>query len=462
MEIQLPEVPMLHIFSFLDAASLLQVGQVSKYWKNIADEEHLWRNLCQRRWSISWEGLQVPSWKQLFLTHARRERCMMRAKPQDFAYKESTDTLGLLRPLAYLSGSGPSMGEQKSVICTVSSKCMLCAWDVQEGLMIWSSPTQPTGIKRLATLPQRSLAFTLDGQETIKVWNCRDVNPLATLTMRTICSSMEVFLTDDRPVLMIGDSEGDIHTLTVPELKSVSRVNAFEHRVVYLHCSPNRKWIFASGTHQFILPKVFFAECLLRPSVGMDPLFVTLLLTFCTRACWALKCANRLTIMFRKEFFRRTAFVTFDMTAESPGGSTAIQAHQIASFMLADNMDAPECMGVCDGTTIVFESGRYLFLVTIHGHLLQKFDHHQNVICYIWMDPLHVLTTSMDNYLHLYMWEEGDCHPRLQSCCHLEQKKDDKRPNCAFPIAICDNTSIVCVVSKRGQASFLVMYSLNT
>lgn len=30
MEIQLPEVPMRHIFSFLDAASLLQVGQVSK------------------------------------------------------------------------------------------------------------------------------------------------------------------------------------------------------------------------------------------------------------------------------------------------------------------------------------------------------------------------------------------------------------------------------------------------
>nr|KAF6294578.1 hypothetical protein mPipKuh1_004983 [Pipistrellus kuhlii] len=462
MEMQLPEVPMVHIFSFLDAASLLRAGQVSKYWKRIADEERLWRKLCQRRWRISWGGLQVPSWKQLFLTHSRRERCMMRARRQDFAYKESTDSLGLLKPVAYFSGSDPSMGDQKPIVCAVSSKCMLCAWDVQEGLMIWCSPAQPSGIKCLATLPERSLAFTGDALGTIKVWNCQDEDPLATLTLPSSCTSMEVFLTDDdSPVLMIGDSEGDIHTLTVPELQSVSCVNAFECPVFCLYCSPNKKWIFASGTHEFILPKVFFTDSLLRPPFGTNALFVTFLMTFCTQVSWALKRANRLTVMLRKEFFGRVEFSTLDMTAESPGGSTTVSGREIASFILEDNIDAPQCMGACDGTTVVFDSGPYLLLVTIDGYLLQKFHHHQNVICSLWMDPVHVLTTSMDNYLHLYMWEEGAFHPRLQSCCHLEQRKDDMRLNCDYPIAICDNTSIVCVVSKTGRASFLVMYSLN-
>lgn len=59
----------------------------------------------------------------------------------------------------------------------------------------------------------------------------------------------------------IGDSEGDIYTFTVPELRNVSKVNAFYYSVDLLHCSPNKKWIFASGTHQHILPKVGAALC---------------------------------------------------------------------------------------------------------------------------------------------------------------------------------------------------------
>lgn len=36
----------------------------------------------------------MPSWKQLFLTQARREHCMMGAQPQDFTYREATGGLG--------------------------------------------------------------------------------------------------------------------------------------------------------------------------------------------------------------------------------------------------------------------------------------------------------------------------------------------------------------------------------
>lgn len=41
--------------------------------------------------------------------------------------------LGILGPMAYLSGSGHiTDGQEKSVVCTVSSNYMLYAWDVQE------------------------------------------------------------------------------------------------------------------------------------------------------------------------------------------------------------------------------------------------------------------------------------------------------------------------------------------
>ncbi|XP_005865404.2 PREDICTED: F-box/WD repeat-containing protein 12-like [Myotis brandtii] len=165
--------------------------------------------------------------------------------------------------------------------------------------------------------------------------------------------------------------------------------------------------------------------------------------------------------MFRRGSCRRTGFSTFDLAEKSSGGSTVMKARQIAAFMLPDEMEDPLRMGVPDRETIVFESGPYLFLYSIYGHLVHRFSHHQNTICSLWVDSLHVLTTSMDNYLHLYMWEEGGRDPGLLSCCHLEQRRADPRPSCYYSRAICDSASIVCVVSKTLEASVLVMYSLD-
>uniref|UniRef100_G1PPC3 F-box and WD repeat domain containing 12 n=1 Tax=Myotis lucifugus TaxID=59463 RepID=G1PPC3_MYOLU len=368
---------------------------------------------------------------------------------------------GVLGPLAYFSGSGPSMSGQRSIVCTVSSRRTLCAWDVRAGSLIWSSPAQQANIRCLATLPPRSLAFTVDKEETVKVWNCQDAEPLAARSMPRCCCSLEAFLADDGPVLLVGDSEGDIYTLTVPALAVVSLVKALDYGVELLHCSPNRKWVFASGTHPYMRPKVFSAEGLLRPG-GSAPSSVSLPFTFCSQACWALKCANRVAVMFQRGSGRRTGFGTFDLAAKSPGGSAVLEAEAcIAAFMLPDEMEGPLRMGVRDGDTIIFESGPYLFLFSIHGHLVHRFSHHQNAICSLWVDSLHVLTTSLDNYLHLYMWEEGGRDAGLQSCCHLEQRPGDPTPSCYYSRAICDSASIVCVVSRTLEASVLVMYSLD-
>ncbi|KAM4862405.1 F-box/WD repeat-containing protein 12 [Urocitellus parryii] len=131
------------------------------------------------------------------------------AQPEDFIYKEAAGNLDMpwrriLGPVAYVSGSRFTLDEQgKSIICIVSSMCKLYTWDVQEGTMIWSSPVQQFNITNLETLPQMHLAITADMEKTIKVWNCRDRNPLATCAMAQICFSLNAFLTKDGSFLMV-------------------------------------------------------------------------------------------------------------------------------------------------------------------------------------------------------------------------------------------------------------------
>ncbi|XP_039084000.1 F-box/WD repeat-containing protein 12 [Hyaena hyaena] len=464
MALRLPDLPMFKIFSFLDAFSLLQASQVNREWNRAAENHHLWRNLCLKKWSFCNFStcLGSQTWKQFFLKQTKLEYRMALAKPEDFVFKEATGNLGILGPIAYLSGNGPTMdGQERSVICTVSSKHMLYAWDVQEGTTIWSSPVQQSSIKHLATLPHLHLAVTVDLEGTVKVWNCQDRDALAAFPISKACFSLEVCLTKDGPFLMVGNSEGDIYTLTVPELRCVSKVHAFKYNVDLLCCSPDKKWIFASGTHQNILPRVFFAECLLKPSEGKSPLSLSIPFSSCCRACWAPRRTSRVTLMYRRGSFKKTGFTTFDLMTEKTGDRTVIQAHQIATFLLPLHMESPIWMEASDGNMIIFESGPYLFLFTISGHQLQRFEDHQRTIGNVWADSLHVLTTSMDDSLHVYMWEEEGRYPYLKSCCHLEHIGSNLAPSCYVSKAVCDNMSIVCVVSKSRESSSLVMYSLH-
>lgn len=45
MAFYLPNVPLLKIFSYLDAYSLLQAAQVNKTWNIVADSDFLWRQV---------------------------------------------------------------------------------------------------------------------------------------------------------------------------------------------------------------------------------------------------------------------------------------------------------------------------------------------------------------------------------------------------------------------------------
>uniref|UniRef100_A0A8C5YZQ6 Uncharacterized protein n=1 Tax=Marmota marmota marmota TaxID=9994 RepID=A0A8C5YZQ6_MARMA len=232
--------------------------------------------------------------------------------------------------------------------------------------MIWSSPVQQFNITNLETLPQMHLEITADMGEN--KWNCRDRDPLATCAMAQICFSLNAFLTKDGPFLMVGDSDGNIHTFTIPELRDISEVHAFQHSIDILHCSPDKKWVFSCGIHQHIFSKV---ECLLRPSEHSTPLYFTLPFASCNRGCWTPRRKNGITLMYRRGLKSHSSYTK--------------TAHQIASFLLPVHIDSPNWMGVSDGSIIVVESGPYLFLFTINGLMLERCEGHQSIISNIWV-----------------------------------------------------------------------------
>ncbi|XP_030666037.1 F-box/WD repeat-containing protein 12 isoform X2 [Nomascus leucogenys] len=394
MEIQLPDLALKRIFSFLDLFGLLQASQVNKHWNRIADSDYLWRSLSLQRWDCSNftdQHLGTHTWKQFFLHQRRKELRLALAQPHNFIYKV-TKNIAFEMELAYLSGNSLTMDEQeKSIICSVSPKQELCAWDVQE----------------------------------------------------------------------VGDDAGDIYTFTLPGLRDVSKVTAFQYGIVLLHCSPDKKWVFACGTYTRTLPQVFLTESLLRPSEGNVPLSTFLPHKLCVSACWTPKVKNRITLMSQSRTGKKTEFITFDLTTKKTGGQTVIQACEIASFQVAAHLQCPIWMGASDGYMIVFTSGPYLLLFSITGFLLQRFEDHQAAINNFWVDPCYVLTTS-ENSVHVYMWEEGGRHPYLRSCYHLENTWHDHTTDSCISRVMCDNASIVLRVRKASDSSILVMYSLNT
>ncbi|XP_054337761.1 F-box/WD repeat-containing protein 12 isoform X4 [Pongo pygmaeus] len=385
--------------------------QDPKHWNRIADSDYLWRSLSLQRWDCSnftYQHLGTHTWKQFFLHQRRKELRLALAQPRNFIYKV-TKNIAFETQLAYLSGNSLTMDEQeKSIICSVSPKQELCAWDVQEGTIIWSSPVQEFHLSNLVTLPQMHLAVTMDRKKTIKVWNCQDRDALAVLPMPEPCYCMEAYLTKDGPFLM-----------------------------------------------------VFLTESLLRPSEGSAPLSTFLPHKLCASACWAPKVKNRITLMSQSSTGKKTEFITFDLTTKKTGGQTVIQAHEVASFQVAAHLKCPIWMGASDGYMIVFTSGPYLLLFSITGFLLQRFEDHQAAINNFWVDPCYVLTTS-ENSVHVYVWEEGGRHPYLRSCCHLENTWHDHTTDSCISSVMCDNASIVLRLRKVSDSSILVMYSLNT
>uniref|UniRef100_A0A8C6H1N1 F-box and WD-40 domain protein 25 n=1 Tax=Mus spicilegus TaxID=10103 RepID=A0A8C6H1N1_MUSSI len=463
MEIHLPSVPMLKILSYLDAYNLLQAAQVNKNWNALASSDVLWRKLCQRRWhycdmvTLQLQGKET--WKQFFIYRIWQEHAKTRAKPEDFTYKEIPLECGFYGYACYISGHGLTRnGQGRSIVCMVSSKNTISTWDIHKSVITWVSPVQPASINLLTTLPDMHIAVTVDIQSTIKLWDCHNREALATNNLESPCKSLKAVISKDGPIVLVGDTLGNLYIFRIPDLHLISTVNVFPYGFDEIDCSPQKKWVLFSKNYPHILPKVFYMSSLLRTSEFSAPVSTVLEFSLCQGAFWTPRREDRITLMSRSGFPQITKFETFDMKLEGIGNKVAVQGKLIASFFLPYYEESPNWIGVSDKDVIVCSTHFFLLLFTINGLHLQTFQYCPETIVRLCVDPVHVIVTCNNGSLDVYAWEERSL--LLRKCYRLQ----NKRPLPLYGFInnlLCDDVSIVQLMRDGHGPYSLIAYSLN-
>ncbi|XP_032326964.1 cyclin-dependent kinase 20 isoform X2 [Camelus ferus] len=433
----------------------------SQVWNEVARTQELWRHLCLRRWSsckASQMTLGTQTWKQYYLCRSELEFRMESGRPEkDFICKAIAGHKGEIDELAYISTNEYRFnGQEKSVVCTVSSDATVRAWDLHEGTQIWSSPLQPAALVNLVTYPRLQLVVTVDERGLIKVWKAEDGCEWASFSLPTYSSALEACDILEGPLLLAACAEGALYTLTVPPLQLLSRVSVFPSNPTSLLCSPDRQWVFASTQNSDLGPKVFHTLSLLCPSEDEPPVYTTLPIELTSRACWAPAEAARLTVMHRNDNGMQLVVTTYELEAKKTRNRVDILVQQIASFLLPDTMMPPQLMKSHGSQVILLVSGSELVLFTVHGLQLAAFQDHQRPITSMWVGQTRVITSSFDLSLRVYLWSKDNKLPVLRSCYHL--LGGSHRWASGFTHVESDSMSIVGVEARNIGTSILRSY----
>ncbi|XP_032740320.1 F-box/WD repeat-containing protein 12-like [Rattus rattus] len=459
MALQLGPHELQHVFSFLEARDLLRAAQVNKVWNEVSMANELWRQLCLRRWAPC-KALPVvlgtQTWRQYYFCRSELEFRVKSGRPQDFICKAISGHTGTIDQLAYVSPHEYRFDEKaRSVVCTVSSDCTVRAWDLQEGTEIWSSPVQPAPLVNLVAYPQLQLVVTVDTQGLIRGWNTDTGSEWAFFSLPTSCFSMEACDHPEGSFLLVACAEGNLYTMTVPQLQVVSRVATFPHTPVSLTCSPDKQWVLVSAQDSDLGPKAFYTQPLLHPSEDRLPASATLPIRLSSRACWAPEEAARLMVTHRDDSGVHLVITTFELKANKSRDRVSILAQQLASFPLPDTM-TPHLMQGHGSQVILLTSGSELVLFNIHGLQLLAFQDHQRPITSVWVDPDRVITAALDLSLCVYVWNKENTSPILKSCYHL--LGGSHRWASGFTHVKSDSRSIAGVEARSTGTSILRSY----
>ncbi|KAM4878042.1 F-box/WD repeat-containing protein 12-like [Thomomys bottae] len=451
---------LLHVFSFLEAPDLLRAAQVNAIWNEVSRTKELWRKLCLRRWSSCRASQVVPgrqTWKQYYLSRSELEFRVESGRPEDFVCKAIAGHTGQIDQLAYVSINDYCFdGREKSVVCTVSADCTVRAWDLHEGTEIWSSPVQPAPLVNLVTYPQQQLVITVDTQGLIKVWKAETGCEGASFSLLTSCAAMEAYDRPEDPFLLVVCAEGNLCTLTVPQLTVVSKVATFPHASLGFAGSPDGQWVFIFPQHLDLGPQVFYIQSLLDPLEDEPPVSTMLPVSLASRACWAPVEAARLIVMHRNNDCTQMIVTTFELKAEKSKDRVTTVVQQMFSFPLPDTMMPPHLMQSHGSQVILLACGSKLVLFTIYGRHLTTFHDHQRSITSLWVDANRVITSSLDLSLRIYMWNKENQVPALKSCYHL--LGGSHRWASGFIHVKSDSMSIVAVEARSIGTSILRSY----
>lgn len=275
------------------------------------------RQLCLRRWSsckASQMTLGTQTWKQYYLRRSELEFRMASGRPEDFTCRALAGHKGEIDDLAYISTSEYRFdGQDKSVVCTVSSDGTVRAWDLHEGMELWSSPVQSAALVNLVAYPRLQLVVTVDERGLIKVWEAENGCEKAAFLLPMYSSALEACDIPEGPLLLAACAEGALYTLTVPWLQLLSRVNVFPGNPTSLLCSPDRQWVFASTQNSDLSPEVFYTQSLLCRSEDETPASTTLPIWLTSRACWTPDEAARLMVMHRNDNGMQLVITTYEL-----------------------------------------------------------------------------------------------------------------------------------------------------
>ncbi|XP_060228484.1 F-box/WD repeat-containing protein 12-like isoform X2 [Meriones unguiculatus] len=415
--------------------------------------------LCLRRWASCKAFPMVvgtQTWKQYYFCRSELEFRVESGRPQDFICKAISGHTGKIDELAYVSPHEYRFDDRaRSVVCTVSSDCTVRAWDLREGTEIWSSPVQPAPLVTLVAYPQLQLVVTVDVEGLIMGWKAETGAEWASFSLPTSCSSMEACDHPDGPFLLVACAEGNLYTLTVPQLQVVSKVATFPRASVSLSCSPDQQWVFVSAQGSDMGPKLFYTQPLLHPSEDGLPVSTTLPVRLSSRACWAPDEAARLMVLHRDDGGMHLVITTFELKTSKSRDRVSILAQQLASFPLPDTV-TPHLMQGHGSQVILLASRSELVLFTIHGLQLVAFQDHQKPITSMWVDLNCVITSALDLSLRVYVWNKESTSPVLKSCYHL--LGGSHRWASGFTHVKSDSVSIAGVEARSTGTSILRSY----
>ncbi|XP_044307227.1 F-box/WD repeat-containing protein 12 isoform X1 [Varanus komodoensis] len=425
------------------------------------------RNMCLRRWAFCnisvIPGMQT--WKRYYLHRSNLEHKMASGRPSvDYTCKAMRGHKGVINDMAYLSKNEHTFatGQVQSVVCTASSDGTVKTWNVQEGTQIWSSPQQEVPLANIITFPLYKLAVTIDCQGMIKLWHGDTGQELASFSVSSSSCSVAAYTKNNKPFLTVGTGVGILYILAASDLSQVLRTEVFQNCGMDLSlCSPDGQWIVLCPTDPAFSPKVFYTDCATNPED--DELILSSPLPVTSRhlvTCWLPAELARIAILHDDAM--NFHIVTFDIVMEKKSKyKMNIVVQQVASFTLPTQEPwmTKKIMKGFGKQTLLIAAGLELKLYTITGTELMVFKDHHKIITSIWVDPFHVVTSSMDLSLRVYSWKNDNKSSSLISRYHLIG--GSHRWSTGFRSVACDDVSIVGVVAGTDGTDILRAYSFN-
>ncbi|XP_010893604.2 F-box/WD repeat-containing protein 12 [Esox lucius] len=466
---------LIHIFSFFHEDDLIRASYVCKEWHEAAETPWLWRQMCLKRWGFCNISLLATdhgkrAWKCYFLGRSNLEIKMTEGRPGgDYVCKSLRGHKGRVVGCVYLLRNSPQLPDFCSftpTVCTASSDGTVRAWDVQQGDQLWCSPVQ-SPLTGMVAGPGGARVFTSDTTGLVKAWDSQSGQEISSYSSASPQCTLLPFHVDASSFLLVGNSQGSVHTLTSPSLSKVSSLVVCDtFKVNLLLASPDKKWILAGTKENMDMsPKVLSSQSATCPSEDEDSLRQCLPVSGCCAASFLPSRPATLATVHCREHSRlrqEKTLSVFNISVKKTRYKSEVQVEQVEKFEVVFESQSSDILleGMGSGTLVVV-ADKELRVYTLKGQLLCSFQDHIKPITSVCVDSFRVVTASQDLSLRVLTWKtDGDGGLMLESRYHL--LGGSHTMSRGFTHVVCDYSSIVASVEAADGKDVLKAYSFNS